>query len=273
MTVTNNLLVDSNSSINVSDRGYLAGYTLGNTTIGGSTSFAGGSYGGLGGVAGNGAANAVYGDYRDPDNLGSGSGTGDYGSSGGGLVQIMADNAQVDGTILANGGNNSSGGGGGSARVAVLMTVGTLSGAGTIAANGGTGSGTLGGGGGGGRVAIYTWTAMDDITLKPMWTVATQGRKWRNTAPGGAATQNGSVYFACGSRHFTFLNVLPDWHGIEQIAFSTLGVNPNGSNNAQIEISREGVTYFQQGVPVSGIFCMEYGDRRRRRLHFDPDHP
>ncbi len=154
LTVTNNLVVDGTSSINVSDRGYLPGYTLGNTNTGAATDYAGGSYGGMGSVAVNEAANAVYGDYHNPDNLGSGSGPFDTGAAGGGLVQIMAGSAQVNGAITANGGSNGSGGGGGSGG-GVLLNVGTLSGTGTIAANGGTGSGGDGGGGGGGRVAIY----------------------------------------------------------------------------------------------------------------------
>ena len=118
---------------------------------------AGGSYGGLGGLCCHSTDNAVYGDYHFPNELGSGSGT--YSSSGGfggGLVQITARTAQVDGTILANGFGGTplpyDGGSGGG----IFLNMGTLSGTGQINANGGDASGN--GAGGGGRVAIYYTT-------------------------------------------------------------------------------------------------------------------
>src|SRR5713226_6964243 len=46
MTLTSNLVVDASSKIDVTGRGFLPGYTLGNTTVGGTTGNAGGSYGG-----------------------------------------------------------------------------------------------------------------------------------------------------------------------------------------------------------------------------------
>ena len=74
--------------------------------------------------------------------------------NGGGLVRIVAQTIQLDGSLIANGGEITSaspiaaGSGGG-----VRIDVGTLAGAGQITAKGGD---TLNaGGGGGGRVAIY----------------------------------------------------------------------------------------------------------------------
>src|SRR5262249_4180850 len=64
------LIVSTNSRIDVSGKGYLGGYTSGNTTNGASLGKSGGSYGGLG----VGQVNAVYGDYADPEDWGSGSG-------------------------------------------------------------------------------------------------------------------------------------------------------------------------------------------------------
>src|SRR5262249_7324433 len=87
LTVTNNLLVDSSSSIDVSARGFLPEYTLGNTTTGGATYTAGGSYGGLGGICCGSKGNLVYGDYHNPNELGSGSGDYSGGASGGGLIR------------------------------------------------------------------------------------------------------------------------------------------------------------------------------------------
>ncbi len=175
LTVTSNLLVDGASSINASGLGYLPGYTLGNTPNGAADNTAGGSYGGLGGLCCNSTSDAVYGDYRNPDELGSGSGPYGGGGAGGGLVQITAGTAQVDGTILANGGNSYDGGSGGG----ILLNVGTLSGGGQINANGGNGTGNDGGGGG--RVAIY-------------YSANTFNLSSNVTANGGSApTQAGSV--------------------------------------------------------------------------------
>ncbi len=43
LTITNNLVVDATSSINVSGRGYSPGYTVGNTNAGASGAYGGGS--------------------------------------------------------------------------------------------------------------------------------------------------------------------------------------------------------------------------------------
>jgi len=236
LTVTNNLLVDETSSINVSDRGYLVGYTLGDTTEGAATVFGGGSYGGLGGVAGSDSANAVYGDYHDPDDLGSGSATGDGGASGGGLTQITAGSAEIDGAIMANGGNNNGGGGGGSGG-GVFLNAGTLTGNGTISANGGTGSGGLGGGGGGGRIAIYTSTAMD-LPVNNVTALGGQGG-------GGANGKNGSVYIAT-QPYLDFSNVSEAWHGVVQIAWSSAGVAPYSGDTWAVIVTKGGVTYLDQ---------------------------
>ena len=70
LAVTNAIVVSTNSRIDVSGKGYLAGRTSGNTTNGASTQFSGGSYGGMGGGYSGGLANRVYGDYADPQRLG-----------------------------------------------------------------------------------------------------------------------------------------------------------------------------------------------------------
>ncbi|MGI0150030.1 MAG: hypothetical protein ACREDF_10940, partial [Thermoplasmata archaeon] len=121
------LAIDATSAIDVTGRGYLGGnrgdnttsrgFTLGNVPGGGagnSLGRPGGSYGGLGGsgVSSIGKPNAVYGDYRNPNELGSGgSGLGFSGQgvplragNGGGLVRIQAGEAHVDGAIRAQGG-------------------------------------------------------------------------------------------------------------------------------------------------------------------------
>ena len=151
MTITNRFFVDGASRIDVSAQGYLGGRTLGNSTTNGATGGSGGSYGGLG-TSWNGAANGVYGDYRNPAELGSGS-SGDAPVAGGGLVRITAGSAQIDGAILAGGGSTSSGNTGGGSGGGIYLNAGTLSGSGVVAANGGGGA-NGGGSGGGGRVAL-----------------------------------------------------------------------------------------------------------------------
>ncbi|MBU0677139.1 MAG: Ig-like domain-containing protein [Verrucomicrobia bacterium] len=117
---------------------------------------AGGSYGGFGGGR-DGYYNDVYGDFRDPDDLGTGGGSW-CGGKGGGLIRLTAGELVLDGSIRSDGGSapgcsstTSSGGSGGGIR----LEVGTLSGSGMITANGGRTSYTTPGAGGGGRVAIY----------------------------------------------------------------------------------------------------------------------
>ena len=242
LTVTSNLLVDGASRINVSGRGYLPGYTLGNTTVGAAGYTAGGSYGGLGGLCCNSSSvdNALYGLYENPNELGSGSGTyGNGGAPGGGLVRITAASAQVDGAILANGGNGPDQGGSGGG---ILVNAGALSGSGQITANGGAGANYDGGGGG--RVAIYAWTATG-MHLAATNVLANGGR---GPSAGG---QTGTVYLA--SQPFvSLLNVPQFWHGVEQIAWEAIGIDPKGSDTANLVVSSNGVTYFEQGVPTTG---------------------
>ena len=74
------------------------------------------------------------------------------------MALTVAGTLQVDGQLTANGMNIGSNGGGG-AGGSLYLTVGTLTGAGTITANGGSGDVCGGGGGGaGGRIAITCGT-------------------------------------------------------------------------------------------------------------------
>lgn len=138
LDVANEVIVDLTSSIDVSGKGSLGG---GN--------FSGGSYGGLAGT--NGFANAVYGDYANPNEPGSGGGDQFHDRTpGGGLIRISAGSLTLDGKVNANGASSSSYGGSGGG---VYIAVGTLTGLGTIHADGGFGPFSSGGGG---RIAIYT---------------------------------------------------------------------------------------------------------------------
>jgi hypothetical protein len=236
LTIANNLLIDPTSAINVSGMGYLPGYTQGNTTGGAASFTAGGSYGGLGAICCGSTANAVYGDYHNPDDLGSGSGTYNRAASGGGLVRITASSAQVNGAILANGGNGYDGGSGGG----ILVNVGVLNGTGTIAANGGNADGNDGGGGG--RVAIYAWAAQN---MPPTNIIANGG-----TGPSGNG-QNGSAYIAT-SPFFIWGNSPELWHGTEPISWQALGGNPG--SQVEVSITRNGIVYLNQNGSVGPGF-------------------
>ena len=144
INVVGTITVSANSKIDVSGFGYLAGRTSGNTTVGGAAGNTGGSYGGRGG-SDNGRENAVYGDYTNPIDWGSGGG----GTAGGGLVRITAGQLNLDGQILANGVSGSAPGSGGG----IYLAVQSISGSGTIRAGGPIGG--SGASGGGGRVAVW----------------------------------------------------------------------------------------------------------------------
>jgi hypothetical protein len=166
---TGTLTIDANSEsrIDVTGKGYLPGRTAGNITSGAAQDLSGGSYGGEGfaPATSSGRTNRAYGDYRNPTQPGSGGGLHSTWSAGpgGGVVKITATSATINGSILANGGKGDyaadPAGSGGSIR----LDVGTLSGAGVIAASGGNGY-VQGGSGGGGRVAVY-YTDMSGFSL------------------------------------------------------------------------------------------------------------
>ncbi len=126
-----------------------------------------GGGGGYGGAGGDGAGNTtattrtggtVYGSVTSPVDRGSGGG-GPYvesnsGGAGGGALHLTVSGIlDVDGLLTANGIRGVTPGGGGGSGGSLWLSVGTLTGLGTISANGGDGNG-VGGGGGGGRIAI-----------------------------------------------------------------------------------------------------------------------
>jgi hypothetical protein len=175
LNVSGSVEIDATSRIDVSERGYLGGYREGLGNVGrtygnmpGAYLNAGGSYGGMGSLSNNNSwgtarVSGVYGDYRNPGELGSGgSGVNSSwpGGDGGGLVRLTAGSLRVDGAILSNGGGDGSGNyqhdGGGSGG-GINVNVGTLEGTGVIRANGGTtySGNSADAGGGGGRIAIY----------------------------------------------------------------------------------------------------------------------
>ncbi len=182
-----NLLVNSNAWLLMTNSGYTV--TLSSATIqagggiiadafgyaAGQGSGAGQGYStssnypcsgaGHGGYGANSTGNSArggntYDSITSPAVLGSGGGS--YysyavGGAGGGAIWLNVNGTlQVMGMISANGGNGTGNGGGGGSGGGIWLTVGTLSGTGSITANGGGGADSVGGGGGG-RVYIgYT---------------------------------------------------------------------------------------------------------------------
>ncbi len=174
LRVSGRLYVSANSTLSAVGKGYLPGRTYPNTTTNASTGYSGGSYGGLGGVSSGASANPVYGDFRNPNEPGSGGGQG----PGGGLVRINADELELHGQIDASASEGYQGRGSGGG---ILLNVGRLAGSGQILSKGKGENG-----GGGGRIAIY-YNQLDGFNLTNQVSAA---GKSTSSAVGGP----GSVY-------------------------------------------------------------------------------
>ena len=178
--------IDSSSSINVLGLGYHTHYTYdpGNpsvpTTSGGASgSDSTGSYGGLGYKSD--SSNALYGDFRNPNEVGSG---GDD-HRGGGLVRLIATNLILDGSINANGSgssatNNYGAGSGGGIYIDVQNLSSSAGESASITANGGQAYQA----GGGGRIAIY-YENLNNFNFDG---VIAAGGNGNGTRDGGAGT-------------------------------------------------------------------------------------
>ena len=156
---TDNLTIDSGSSINMNGKGYAggggrtsAGLGEGGGAAGGYSKGGGGSYGGDGGGSGGGP----YGSESNPNDLGSGGGGGypspyNGGAGGGALTVISTGNVILNGDINANGSDATNGGGGSGG--SINISANSISGSGFLTANGGESSAGSGDGGGG-RIAL-----------------------------------------------------------------------------------------------------------------------
>jgi hypothetical protein len=190
------VVIDSASSIDVSDCGYLGGLrgdnsdtkgrTLGNTVTGGSIQFNGGGYGGCGGMYTNIQVNEIYGSIYQPADPGSGGGgylSDDAGGNGGGVLRIQTSELVLDGEINANGGMSPMYGGGGSGG-SIWINATTIRGSGEIHADGGDCIDR--GAGGGGRIALY-YDAASEFNLS---SITAYGGTYTN---GTKAIRNGSA--------------------------------------------------------------------------------
>ncbi|MEO0797488.1 MAG: LamG domain-containing protein, partial [Verrucomicrobiota bacterium] len=216
------LTIDASSSIDVSGKGYLAGFTQGNFEYSiTEDDKAGGSHGGLGAFY-HGASSNSYGNFTYPTDLGSGATIRrSIEGVGGGAIYLDVVDLILDGAILANGlfttVNKSSGGAGGS----ILIEAATISGSGSIRANGGNGMlvNSLdlgGGGGGGGRVAVYYETLGATIGLEAYGGQGGSGKH------GGA----GTIYL--------------EETDVDQAGVGTLIVDNNGNTGADTPLASVG---------------------------------
>jgi hypothetical protein len=152
---------------------------------------AGGSHGGYGSASETISGGQSYDSIVNPGQSGSGGGSSTTnGSAGGGALHLtVRGTLAVNGRITANGIAGISSGAGGGAGGALWLSAGTLSGAGTISANGGDGE-FFGGGGGGGGGRIATFLNSNQFT----GTISAQGGQGFLLA-GGA----GSIYLKTNS--------------------------------------------------------------------------
>ncbi len=154
-------IVEAGAKVDLAGKGYPAG--LGYKAQPFALNRSGASHGGLGRVGSYGAAVAsVYGDPTAP----AWPGMGGSGAAGGGALQVVLSGAMVvDGEITADGVSASTGPGAGGS---VHISAASLSGNGTIHANGGAGGSVNcgyqcaynSGGAGGGRIALTDWSLM-----------------------------------------------------------------------------------------------------------------
>jgi hypothetical protein len=148
------------------DLGPAKGSPAGNDSAAG-----GGGHGGAGGTSNYSiVGGGTYGSVSNPQDIGSGGGTGGaeggIGGAGGGYVNLVVSGTLLlSGKIYANGSNGSPGSydaGGGGAGGSIKINVNVLNGSGGVlqafGGDGGSSGGRIGGGGGGGRIAVYYTT-------------------------------------------------------------------------------------------------------------------
>jgi hypothetical protein len=156
------LTINQGGKIDVSGKGYDVSQGPGKGIDNSSVS-SGAGHGGDGGNSSSGVAGgAAYGSVNEPITIGSGGGISSSSARtgrGGGAIKLIITNAiAIEGIIDASGLNGSGGrSDGGGAGGSVWITAASISGSGSIIANGGNGSHSVygdGGGGGGGRIAL-----------------------------------------------------------------------------------------------------------------------
>ena len=242
LEVSGTLAVSAGSAIDVSGRGYAAGYTWG--TNAGSTGNAGGSYGGRGGTNTTSVSCNVYGDNKTPDDLGSGGGNG---SNGGGETRITARSLVLNGTICANGSNSVNGAGSGGA---IFLDVAELAGVGSICANGGKSSSYCGGGGG--RIALYSTNYSSFATSA----ITALGGNGGGSANNGA---NGTIYITNALAPMRVMEVFPSGMLTNDVSVITLRfgspIDPTSLDLSDLQLADDALSaYFFTNFVKTGSF-------------------
>jgi hypothetical protein len=211
LLITDALVVDASSKIDVSGLGYLPGRTQGNLPQEGPTASIGGTYGGVGFDWGCEIYGQPYGDFRNPTEPGAG-GAGsaaEHDGAGGGLVRLGAATAVIDGAIVAAGGSSTGYGDAAGSGGGIRIDVGTLSGGGSISADGGNADFS----GGGGRVAVY-YDTLDGFDLSHVTAVG-------GNLDAAHAASPGTVYLEETGHNG---QLLIDNHGAPTGTFTPLGI-------------------------------------------------
>lgn len=154
-----NVNIDSTSRIDVSQKGYDPTYGPGANPV--TATEIGAGYGGAGSRYGASSGGQSYGSASNPQDLGSGA----SGGSGGGLISINVIGTFTNNGTISSDGFNSSNTLAGSSGGGIKVVADTISGAGSISANGGefyiSGAPNGWGPGGGGRIALIYKTAQN----------------------------------------------------------------------------------------------------------------
>lgn len=167
--VVRNFTVAADGGIDADREGYMFDPANTNGPGAGAARYAGGSYGGWGGItnhylSSNSVARPPYGSEVMPLELGSPGGWRFYGNytatgKGGGAIQVLCGGRMtVNGLLTADGGSGGYYGGSGGSGGSILLSGSRLRGSGTLQARGGflsRGDGTPGNPGGGGRIAVW----------------------------------------------------------------------------------------------------------------------
>ena len=187
--ICDDLTIDTSSFIDASGRGFPQGVGPGEGVAGGANGDSGGGYGGRGGrLPGAVPGGMVYGSAVMPVMLGSPGGSSfgfDFGRGGGAVRVTASGTITLNGAIRCNGteGDATSPSDGGGSGGSVFLTAATMTGTGSIAANGSDTTGNNGGGGGGGRVALSATTQLfplANISVDP----GASGSGWDPALPG-----------------------------------------------------------------------------------------
>jgi hypothetical protein len=205
LTITGSTVIDSDGIINLDGRGFPRGYTTngvgGVTAQTGVSGNCGGSHGGYGGCQSpSNVYTPVYGSISQPLDPGAGAFISSTGTAGGGYLKLTTDHLIVNGTISVNGNPSaaSTGAGGG----VWITSSGSVSVAGIIRANGGSGVNGFHGSGAGGRIAFhYDGSAYSNPTPHGLFA----NIQAQTGAPGGVNATNvaaaGTIYIEDTSSH------------------------------------------------------------------------